>query len=178
MTFLVQFLRTFGGVFYAKSVGFWGSAPDPGGGASSAPPHPLAGREGCPPPAPSPSWPRLLLRPTPCHTLAGAPPPLPIPGSATADGHGQREISLWRTRSRLSAVTLLPSNLCDLLPCACSQPHPALLQRSRKINEFELLNSAKPLFVRIKITNANLNTNAIARMAISTMRQSNFWKVD
>ena len=71
----MQFLRTFGGVFYAKSVGFWGSAPDPGGGAYSAPPHPLAGREGCPPPAPSPGRPRLLLRPTPCHTLAGAPPP-------------------------------------------------------------------------------------------------------
>ena len=45
--FLVQFLRTFtfggvggggggGGGFYAKSVGFWGSAPDPDGGASSA----------------------------------------------------------------------------------------------------------------------------------------------
>ena len=35
--FLVQFLRTFGGGgFYAKSVGFWGSAPDPNGGASNA----------------------------------------------------------------------------------------------------------------------------------------------
>ena len=38
----MQFLRTFGGGggggggFYAKSVGFWGSAPDPDGGASSA----------------------------------------------------------------------------------------------------------------------------------------------
>ena len=80
------FLRTFWGVFNAKSVGFWGGAPDPGGGAYSAPPHPLAGWEGCPPPAPSPGRPRLLLRPTPRHTLAGAPPPppLPIPGSATA----------------------------------------------------------------------------------------------
>ena len=65
----------FWGVFYAKSVGFWGGAPDPGGGAYSAPPHPLAGREGCPSPAPSLGRPRLLLRPTPRHTLAGAPPP-------------------------------------------------------------------------------------------------------
>ena len=43
-----------GGVFYAKSVGFWGSSPDPHGGAYGAPPYPLAGREGRPPPAPSP----------------------------------------------------------------------------------------------------------------------------
>ena len=63
------------GVFYAKTVGFWGGAPDPGGGAYSAPPHPLAGREGCPPPAPSPGRPRLLLRPT----LTGAPPSPPPP---------------------------------------------------------------------------------------------------
>ena len=34
--------------------GFWGSAQAPDGGAYSAPPCPLAGREGCPPPAPSP----------------------------------------------------------------------------------------------------------------------------
>ena len=65
-----------GGGFYAKSVGFWGSATDPDGGAYSAPPYPLAGREGCPPPAPSPGRPRLLLRPTPCHTTV-PPPPLP-----------------------------------------------------------------------------------------------------
>ena len=33
----------------------WGSAPDPDGGAYSAPPYPLAGREGAtPPPAPTP----------------------------------------------------------------------------------------------------------------------------
>ena len=92
ITFLVQFLRTFWGVFYAKSVGFWGSAPDPGRGAYSAPPHPLAGRKGCPPPAPSPGRPRLLLR----HTLAGAPPPpppppLPISGSAT----GSMSVSVY-----------------------------------------------------------------------------------
>ena len=39
-------------VFSTKSVGFWGSAPGPGGGAYSAPPHLLGGREGCPPPPP------------------------------------------------------------------------------------------------------------------------------
>ena len=34
----------------------WGSAPDPDGGAYSAPPYPLAGREGAtPPPAPTPA---------------------------------------------------------------------------------------------------------------------------
>ena len=31
-------LRSFGGFSNAKSAGFWGSAPDPDGGASSAPP--------------------------------------------------------------------------------------------------------------------------------------------
>ena len=67
------------GGFLRKKVGFWGSAPDPGGRAYSALPHPLAGREGCPPPAPSPGRPRLLLRHTPRHTFAGAPPPPPPP---------------------------------------------------------------------------------------------------
>ena len=34
----------------------WGGAPDPDGGAYSAPPYPLAGREGAtPPPAPTPA---------------------------------------------------------------------------------------------------------------------------
>ena len=45
----------------SKSVGSWGSAPDPDGGAFSAPPYPLAGREGCPPPAPSPGLPLHFL---------------------------------------------------------------------------------------------------------------------
>ena len=37
------FLRSFGGFYNAISVGFWGSAPDPHGGACSAPPYLLAG---------------------------------------------------------------------------------------------------------------------------------------
>ena len=53
----------FWGVYNAKSVGFWGYAPGPAGGAYS------------PPPAPSPGWLRLLICPTPCHTLTFAPPP-------------------------------------------------------------------------------------------------------
>ena len=60
---VLQFLRSFGGFSNAKSAGFWGRAPDPDGGASSAPPYPLAGREGCPPPAPSPG--RLRLQSAP-----------------------------------------------------------------------------------------------------------------
>ena len=47
---IILSLRSFGGFSNAKSAGFWGSAPDPDGGASSVPPYPLAGREGCPPP--------------------------------------------------------------------------------------------------------------------------------
>ena len=54
----LQFLRSFGGFSNAKSAGFWGGAPDPDGGASSAPPYPLAGREGCPLPHPLPHPPR------------------------------------------------------------------------------------------------------------------------
>ena len=42
----LQFLRSFRGFSNAKSAGFWGGAPDPNGGAYSAPPYPLAGREG------------------------------------------------------------------------------------------------------------------------------------
>ena len=33
----LQFLRSFGGFSNAKSAGFWGSAPDPDGGASALP---------------------------------------------------------------------------------------------------------------------------------------------
>ena len=88
--FLMQFLCFFffflgggGGGFYAKSVGFGGGAPDPDGGACSAPPYPLAGREGCPPPAPSPG----RLRPTPCHIhICTAPPPPPPPPSPLNPG--------------------------------------------------------------------------------------------
>ena len=50
-------------LFYAKSVGFWGGAPDPDGGACSAPPYLLAGREGCPPPTPSTGDATILFRP-------------------------------------------------------------------------------------------------------------------
>ena len=89
ITFLEQFLRTFGGVFNAKSVGFWGSALGPAGGAYSAPPDPLAGREGprgaplqhpprggsassfAPPPAP----------PSPVPPPPPPPPPPPAPNS-------------------------------------------------------------------------------------------------
>ena len=62
------FLCSFWSVLNAKNVGFWGSAPDPDGGAHSAPPYPLAGREGCPAsrtlPGASPLAPPLLLSPS------------------------------------------------------------------------------------------------------------------
>ena len=67
------FLRSFWSFLCAKSAGFWGGAPDPDGGAYSAPPYPLAGREGCPPPAPSPGHhhiaPPLLLSPSDATVL-------------------------------------------------------------------------------------------------------------
>ena len=65
----------FWGGFLRKKRWLLGLRPRPRWGSLQRSPHPLAGREGCPPPAPSPGRPRLLLRPTPCHTLAGAPPP-------------------------------------------------------------------------------------------------------
>ena len=37
-----------------QSLGSWGSAPDPNGGACSTPPYLLAGQQGVTPPAPSP----------------------------------------------------------------------------------------------------------------------------
>ena len=71
--FLLHFLRSFGGFYNTKSVGFWCSSPDPDGGACGAPPYPLAGRDGCPPPAPSPG--RLCLHGRHClqsdHFLYG-----------------------------------------------------------------------------------------------------------
>ena len=39
---------------YQTSVGSWGSAPDPDGGACSTPPYLLAGQQGATPPALSP----------------------------------------------------------------------------------------------------------------------------
>ena len=51
----------------------WGSAPDPDGGAYSAPPYPLAGREGAtPPPAPTPAL-------NPFHLIAFPNPPVSRP---------------------------------------------------------------------------------------------------
>ena len=73
----LQFLRSFGGFSNVQSAGFWGSAPDPDGGASSAPPYPLAGREGCP--APSPGQLRLPSAPPLFNPLPLSPPPPPQP---------------------------------------------------------------------------------------------------
>ena len=51
----------------------WGSAPDPDGGAYSAPPYPLAGREGATPPAaPTPAL-------TQFHLIAFPNPPVSRP---------------------------------------------------------------------------------------------------
>ena len=116
ITFLVQFVRTFagkgggggggGGGLNAKSVGFWHSAPGPAGEAHNAPPDPLAGREGCPPPIPSPRWLRPLLCHNPCHTLTCAPPPPPAPNSwirpCTCTPH-----MWWVVRSRVRPLLCL-----------------------------------------------------------------------
>ena len=67
------FLRSFRSFFNAKRVGFWGSTPDPDGGAYSTPPHPLPGWEGCP------------LPPPPRGGASNCAPPFQIPGSAPED---------------------------------------------------------------------------------------------
>ena len=62
----------------------WGSAPDPDGGAYSAPPYPLAGREGAtPPPAPTPVLNQF-------HLIAFPNPPV----SRSAYGPEERVLSL------------------------------------------------------------------------------------
>ena len=61
----MQFLRTFGGFTTQKAL------------ASGAMPQAPLGELTAPPPAPSPGWLRLLICPTPCHTLTFAPPPPP-----------------------------------------------------------------------------------------------------
>ena len=56
----------------------WGSAPDPDGGAYSAPPYPLAGREGAtPPPAPTPALNQF-------HLIAFPNPPVSRPAYGPA----------------------------------------------------------------------------------------------
>ena len=69
------------GFFNAETLklqSFWGSDPDPDGGTYSAPPYPLAGREGCPLPHP----PRGSAARYSAQPIA-TPSPLPNPGSAT-----------------------------------------------------------------------------------------------
>ena len=75
--------------FYAIMLGFvaekllklqsgWGSAPDPDGGANSASPYPLAGREGAtPPPAPTPALNQF-------HLIAFPNPPVSRPAYGPA----------------------------------------------------------------------------------------------
>ena len=61
-------------VKHAKSVGGWGSTPDPAGGAHDAPPDPLVGWEGGhPSPHPTPSEPRFSR----LRSLFDAPTALP-----------------------------------------------------------------------------------------------------
>ena len=63
------------GGFLRKKRWLLGLRPRPRWGSLQRSPTPPSWVGGVPPPAPSSGRPRLLLRPTPCHTLAGAPPP-------------------------------------------------------------------------------------------------------
>ena len=69
------------GGFLRKKRWLLGQSPRPRWGSLQRSPTPPSWARGVPPPAPSPGRPRLLLCPTPCHTLAGAPPPPPPPNS-------------------------------------------------------------------------------------------------
>ena len=65
----------------------WGSAPDPDGGAYSAPPYPLAGREGAtPPPAPTPALNQF-------HLIAFPNPPVSRPAYGPADVTTKEEMA-------------------------------------------------------------------------------------
>ena len=86
---IILSLRSFGGFSNAKSAGFWGSAPDPDGGASSAPPYSLAGREGCPPPAP-PRDGSAHSQPLP-FSAPPPPPPPPTVQAGSASGYWRRK---------------------------------------------------------------------------------------
>ena len=66
----------------------WGSAPDPDGGAYSAPPYPLAGREGAtPPPDPTPALNQF-------HLIAFPNPPVSRPayGPGLVSGLQKRRV--------------------------------------------------------------------------------------
>ena len=133
--------------FYAIMLGFvaekllklqsgWGSAPDPDGGANSASPYPLAGREGAtPPPAPPPHLisSTLLLSRTPLSPdqptgLQGAPWLWACRIHVCVMPHLGRTINLFARYlflGRGPPRTLPPRNRCDpvhLQECECVLP--------------------------------------------------------
>ena len=89
----------------AKAKSGWGFAPDPTGGAISAPPDPLAVTGGgTPPPVPSPS----------CEYIYWTPPPPPLsqnPGSAPATLH------------KCSYITVQCAQMCTLYLKRISAPY-------------------------------------------------------
>ena len=89
---------------------FWSFAPDPNGGAYSAPPYPWLGREGAtPPPAPTPFCTVCLIRPPP-------PPLTDNPGSATESCGCVRK---WEELVGRGGMVVFSG--CCLLSCQCER---------------------------------------------------------
>ena len=95
----------------------WGSAPDPDGGAYSAPPYPLAGREGAtPPPAPTPALNQF-------HLIAFPNPPVSRPAYGPVSIGVERTWAAvghrWDYTRNFSLQQRYPSTH---YPFACSPP--------------------------------------------------------
>ena len=102
----LQFLRSFGRFSNAKSAGFWGSVPVPDWGASSAPPYPLTGWEGCPLPGTAPP----TVSPPPPQSSRLDPLVTVLSKLHCLGPHTYGVLSVWFKRSQLKITMINVDN--------------------------------------------------------------------
>ena len=111
---------------------FWGFAPDPNGGAYSAPPYPLPGAGGGNAPSRThPLWYRLLNTPPLTDnpgSATAASPETPM-GKLTALPHTNPPPPSWSRRGRAPPAATLPSAFCAPPPHSksCVRPWPGII---------------------------------------------------
>ena len=101
----------------------WGSAPDPDGGAYSAPPYPLAGREGAtPPPAPTPAFNQF-------HLIAFPNPPVSRPAYGPECLRVIKRRDLSNEQNTFKSKTIFYHNRTRIKPERATRPIPKRRRR-------------------------------------------------